>query len=213
MTNINRRLVLIISALATLLVSACALIPGNHPPPQLYELTATSEFNKNTPAVPWQLVIQSPTASAGLNDTRIALQRRKYEMSYFEKANWIDRAPSMVQRLVVESFENSGRIAAVGRESLGLRADFALKIELRDFQADYIESDNPSARVAISVKLIRMPKRKIVGSWSHESLVVARDSRLEAIVEAFDQSLDEVMQNLITWVLLQGQTVTQTETD
>jgi len=213
MTNINRRLVLIISALATLLVSACTVIPGNRPPPQFFELTATSKFNKDTPAVSWQLVVQSPTASAGLSTTRIALQRRKYEIGDFAKANWIDNAPSMVQALVVESFENSGRIAAVGRESLGLRADFALKIELRDFQADYIESDNPSARVAISVKLIRMPKRKIVGSWSHESLVVARDSSLEAIVEAFDQSLDEVMKNLITWVLLQGQTVTQTETD
>ena len=213
MTTLNRRLVVVISVLATLLVSACALIPGNHPPPQLFELNATSEFNKDTPAVPWQLVIQSPTASAGLNDTRIALQRRKYEMSYFEKANWIDRAPSMVQRLVVESFENSGRIAAVGRESLGLRADFALKIELRDFQADYVESDKPSTRVAISAKLVSMPKRKIVGSWSYASLTLSRDSSLEAIVEAFDESLDDVMKNLVTWVLLQGQIITQTETN
>jgi len=209
----KRRLVLVVSTVATLLISSCASIPGDRPPPRLFDLTATGKFNKDTPAVSWQMVIQSPTASGGLTTTRIALQRWKHEIEYFAKANWIDNAPDMVHALVVESFENSGRIAAVGRESLGLRADFALKIELRDFQADYIESDNPSARVAISAKLIRMPKRKIVGSWSHESLVVARDSSLEAIVEAFDQSLDEVMKNLITWVLLQGQTVTQTETD
>ena len=213
MTSINKRLVLVITALATLLVSACASIPGNRPPPQLFELTAASKFNKGTPAVSWQLVVQSPTASAGLSTTRIALQRRKFEIEYFAKANWIDSAPSMVQTLVVESFENSGRIAAVGRESLGLRADFALKIELRDFQADYVESDNPSTRVAISAKLVSMPKRKIVGSWSHASLAKARDSSLEAIVEAFDESLDDVMENLVTWVLLQGQTITQTETD
>ena len=37
-----------------------------------------------------------------------------------------------LQTLIIESFENSGRIVAVGRESVGLRADFTLKTELRE---------------------------------------------------------------------------------
>ena len=213
MTLTRRQAVAVIGTLGAATISGCASLPGNRPPPRFFNLSPKSQFDQQAPTVSWQMVIETPTASAGLSTMRIALQRRQHELEYFAQANWVDTAPKMVQTLIIESFENSGRIAAVGRESLGLRADFALKIELRDFQADYIESDNPSARVAISVKLIRMPKRKIVGSWSHESLVVARDSSLEAIVEAFDQSLDEVMKNLITWVLLQGQTVTQTETD
>ena len=55
---------------------------------------------------------------------------------YYALANWTDRAPLMVQGLVVESFENSGRIVAVGREAVGLKPDFVLKIEIREFQAE-----------------------------------------------------------------------------
>ena len=46
-------------------------------------------------------------------------------------AAWTDRVPAMIQTLLVASFENTGKIVAVGRESVGLRADFLLKTEIR----------------------------------------------------------------------------------
>ena len=124
-----------------------------------------------------------------------------------------DTAPKMVQTLIIESFENSGRIVAVGRESVGLRADFTLKTELREFQVDYIKDGTPRARVAGSAKLVRMPKRMIVGSWANQSYVRAEDSTLEAVVAAFDESLGKVMKRLVTWTLIRGQEVVQAERD
>ena len=46
----------------------------------------------------------------------------------------------MVQILVVEFFENAKKILGVGREQIGLRSDFVLKNELREFQAEYKQS-------------------------------------------------------------------------
>ena len=63
---------------------------------------------------------------------------------------------------MIESFENSKRIVAVGRESIGLRADFILKSELREFQAEYFDGGVPSVRVAINAKLVQMPRRSIM---------------------------------------------------
>ena len=48
---------------------------------------------------------------------RIALHRASVELEYYARANWTDLAPAMIQTLVVESFENSGKIVAVGRFS------------------------------------------------------------------------------------------------
>ena len=59
--------------------------------------------------------------------------------------------------MLIESFENSGKIVAVGRESAGLRSDFVLRTELREFQAEYFEPGPPKMRVRRSAKLAEMP--------------------------------------------------------
>ena len=59
------------------------------------------------------------------------------QIEYYARSGWADRAPLMVQTLMIESFENSKKIVSVGRESIGLRADFILKTELRELQAVY----------------------------------------------------------------------------
>ena len=58
--------------------------------------------------------------------------------------------------LLVESFENTGKIVAVGRQAIGLRSDFNLKSELREFQAEYFGGAKiPTVRVRINTKLIK----------------------------------------------------------
>tara|TARA_B100001123_G_scaffold38930_1_gene40238 strand:- start:136 stop:777 length:642 start_codon:yes stop_codon:yes gene_type:complete len=213
MTFTRRQAVAVIGALGATVVSGCATLPGNRPPPRFFNLSPKSHYDQQAPTVSWQMVVETPTASAGLSTMRIALQRRQHELEYFAQANWVDTAPKMVQTLIIESFENSGRIVAVGRESVGLRADFTLKTELREFQVDYIKDGTPRARVAVSAKLVRMPKRMIVGSWANQSYVRAEDSTLEAVVAAFDESLGKVMKRLVTWTLIRGQEVVQAKRD
>ena len=192
-------------------IGACDLtIPGQGPPPLLYRLTPKSTFDDTLPTVDWQLLVEAPLVQAGLNTTRIALQRSPTQFEYYARANWTDRAPDMVQTLVLESFENSGSIVAVGRDSVGLRADFVLKIELREFQAEYGTTGPPDIRVQINAKLVRMPRRAIVASERFESVDRAPADRLEPIVNAFDDALGTVLRDLVEWTLRTGETVFST---
>ncbi len=206
--NANRRRVLksiSLLALATA-ASACSnVLPGAGPPPRLFRLSPKSTFSEGLEAVDWQLVIEPPLAPAGLDTTRIALNRSTAELEFYARANWTDLAPAMVQTLVVESFENSGKIVAVGRESLGLRADFVLKLELREFQSEYPVSGAPNAHVRLNAKLVKMPQRTIVGSESFEAKVPANVDRIEDIVEAFDDALGKSLKGLVEWTLKTGQ--------
>lgn len=205
---ITRRSVLRWSAAAPLisLAAGCDLpVPGRGPPPDMYRLTPKSRFPDQLPTADWQLILESPIANAGLNTTRVALQRDPTRLEYYARSSWTDLAPLMVQTLMVESFENSGRIVSVGREAIGLRADFVLKSELREFQAEYFDTDLPRIRVAINAKLVKMPRRAIVGSQSFERYSEAGADAMPEIIAAFDDALGKVLKELVAWTLVTGE--------
>ncbi len=206
--RLPRRGVLRLAAAGPLaaLAAACDLtVPGQGPPPNLYRLTPKSSFPEDLPEVDWQLILEPPIADASLNTTRVALQRDPTQLEYYARSSWTDLAPQMVQTLMVESFENSGRIVSIGREAIGLRADFVLKSELREFQAEYFEGGNPQVRVAINVKLVKMPKRAIVGSTNLEHLSQAEANLMPDIIAAFDEALGKVLRRLVAWTILTGE--------
>ncbi|MCP4250295.1 MAG: hypothetical protein GY778_24900, partial [bacterium] len=169
------------------LTRACGgVVPGPTPPPALSRLTPKSSFHDDLPTVGWQLVLEAPLADASLNTTRIALQRNPMQLEYYARSGWTDRAPLMVQTLMIESFENSGKIVAVGRETVGLRPDYVLKTELREFQSEYFGGGLPQVRVAMNAKLVKMSSRIIVASESWDYVVDTSADRTDEVIQAFD---------------------------
>jgi len=176
-------------------------LPGQGPPPSIYRLTPKSTFPGDLPRVSAQLVVEPPFAPAALNTTRVALMPTPTRIEYYARAAWEDQAPLMVQTLIVESFENSGRIVSVGRQSIGLRSDFVLKTELREFQAEYFQGGAPNVRARLNAKLVRMPARAIVASNDIEGTSRAADDSIEAVVAAFDDALGKVLRGVVAWAL------------
>ena len=176
-------------------------IPG--PAPDLYNLTPKSTFSDDLPEVKKQLTIEEPLASGGLDSNRIALHPHSTRLKFFANARWAVRAPKMLQTLLVESFENTNKIISVGRQSIGLRSDYTLKTEVREFQVEH-DSDTQTyvIRVRINAKLVQQPKRVIVGSHSFEHTVeIGDDSDMDSIVIAFDQATGRVLKKLVEWTL------------
>ena len=196
--RLSRRV--LIAAAGLLALGACQL-PGGGEPPSLYTLTPKSTFSPDLPKVDWQLIVETPIAAAGLNSSRIALQRSPVTLEYYANANWTDVAPLMVQTLLIESFENSKKIVAVSRESTTLRADYLLKTELREFQAEYDDSGPPRARVRINAKLARMPDRSIIGSYTVEQMSRATSTDMSSIALAFDEALGGALRRIVEWTL------------
>ena len=74
---------------AFVLLGCDGLLPSlGGPPPNLYTLTPKSTFAKGLPQVKWQLVVEEPVASGGLNVDRIALRVSATELKYFARA-WL----------------------------------------------------------------------------------------------------------------------------
>lgn len=193
---------------ASLALSGCAgfeNITSVTTPAELYVLTPKSSFDPATPAVAAQIVVEEPSAAAGLNTDRIAVMPTPLRVQYFPVARWVDRAPLMVQTLLLESFENSGRVPAVGRSAVGLRADYALVTDLREFQARVPRGAGPEdpleVMVRLNVKVIDARDDRIIGSLSFADVERAGSNGMQDVAAAFDRALGDAMREAVEWTL------------
>ncbi|MBO9447502.1 ABC-type transport auxiliary lipoprotein family protein [Ruegeria sp. R14_0] len=172
-------------------------------PNDLYLLTPKSTFSPSLPRVQKQIVVQEPTATAAVNTDQIAIQPTPLQVQYLPRARWVDRAPLIVQALLVESYENSGKVAAVGRSTVGLRADYVIVPDLREFQGLVVAgADGSSAirvEVRMNIKIIDEFEDKIIASDSFREYVIAASDETPDLVKAFDEALGKTMRDAVEW--------------
>lgn len=185
--------------LPLLVLSACTGLLGNSgPAPDLYTLSALSQSPAGLVRAPWHLLIEEPIAVGGLEANRIAVQRTPNEIRYFADIRWVERATRMIQGLMVESFEHAGAVASVDRYAVGPRADYILKAELRDFQAELFNNTRiPTVHVRLTVRMARAGRQQTVWMRDFSARVTARTSTAPEVVAAFDQALSQVMAEIV----------------
>jgi len=172
-------------------------------PTDLYDLTPKSTYSADLPKVEAQLVVEEPTAASAVDTDRIAVRPNDFQVQYFPRARWVDRAPALVQTMLVESFENTGKVAAVGRQAIGLSADFKLVTDLREFQAEVGGDDQAalSVLVHLNMKIVQEPRGLIVASRSFKERVEVGSDDMIAVVTAFDRALGRTMAQSVDWAV------------
>ena len=200
------------SGLAASLGACQSIIPGGGEPAQLFTLSpARDSFAPNLPRVAWQLVVEAPVASQGLDTARIALQRSALSIDYYARVQWTNPAPLMIQTLLIESFDNSDKIVGVTRESTQLRADYILQSDLREFQAELDSRGGaPFAHVKLSTKLVRLSDRTIIGNATFEDGERASRGEIDQVIAAFNAALGRVLRQVVDWTLVAPQTTQRT---
>ncbi len=195
---------LVVAGCLALGACAAALDLASPDPPRLYELTPKSTFADDLPEVDARLNVEVPTATAGLSNARIALRPTPTTLEYYAHASWIDVVPIMVQSLLLESLDNAGKIDVLGRGVVGVRAEYALLIHIREFQAEYDGAGAPKIRVRLQARLVRLPRRISLGTTSDEFVVQAEDTSMPAIVRAFDEAFGKATRRLVEWTIRQS---------
>lgn len=191
---------------AMLLLSGCAglaTLTAVTTPKDLYELTPKSSYDASLPRIESQLVVDEPTAAAGLNTDRIAVKPNPFAVQYFPNSSWVDRAPLMVQTLLVESFENTGAVRSVGREAIGITADYTLLTDLREFQARLSpgEGEGIVVQVQLNIKVVEEPRGIIIASESFGNTTPAASGEILDVVAAFDEALGKTMRAAVDWAV------------
>lgn len=190
--------------LLLLVLTGCSVTGAlREPSPSWHTLTAARDFPADLPVRNAQVMVDNPSTAAGLDTVRIAVRPDPLTLDYVKGAEWVDPAPDLVQRLLVESFENTGRLPGVAGDQVGLRPDVILWPELRDFQAVF-GGDGPVVEVSLGVKLLAIPSRRILGSHLCRQTAPANAGALPAIIEAWDQALNACLREVVVWTLRTG---------
>jgi cholesterol transport system auxiliary component len=197
-----RRVTLFLAILTLGGCSAANILAPPGEPAKLYTLSAPQSVTIGAAQAHWQLLIAMPDAPLDLNSVRIAVAPSPGRIDYYADVAWADRPPAMLQDLLVQSFDRSGRIAAVQRQSGALKADFVLTSELYDFQVEGGSGDSV-AHVRITARLVRTRDRTIVAMKSFEISQPAGGS-FDGAIAAFDSGLKAILPQIIDWTLNQG---------
>lgn len=172
-------------------------------PTDLFTLTPKSTFDPGLPRLKHQIVIPEPTATAAVSNDRIAVNPSPLQVEYLSGARWVDRAPVIIQALLIESYENSGKVDAVGRSAVSLRADYLVVTDVREFQAQVPVGVPDDTRLQVLVrlnfKLVNADMDRIIASRSFEERVAAQSDDAPDIAEAFDEALGDVMRDAVEW--------------
>jgi cholesterol transport system auxiliary component len=176
------------AAFAFLSVAACG---GG--PPATFDLSAV-QFD-GVRASGGQLAIYEPSAATPLNSERIVMRIGPDNVAYLKGAQWADRLPTMLQTRLIESFQNSHALRAVGRP--GLVADYSLQTDIRHFEADVQQR---RAHVEIAVKIVTAGGRSVASKIVAAEMPAAKDDAV-SVTSALDEALADVLRQIVLWAL------------
>ena len=192
---------------ASLALNACAALSGKHASfvvyaPQLQ--IAAAEKPATQAAIDWQLLIDTPLASAALDTRRIAIMTRPGVLEVYADARWRDPAPLMLRSLLVQAFDQDGRVGGVSAIDSGLNGDYSLAMDVRDFQIEIVDG---AARAAIrfTARLFDRSSNRIIASESFSAETPAASADVANGVDAFTAALDQVLPKVVTWTIEHAQ--------
>jgi cholesterol transport system auxiliary component len=156
--------------------------------------------------VDWQLIVETPLASATLQTPRMLVMPTPGVLEVFPGARWSDSTPALLRGLIVQGFQASQRIVGVGGAQSGMRADYALAIELRDFQIEYRDG-KPEAAIRFQANLLDYSSNRVLATQSFNAVAPAAAADAANAFSAFQTAINTVVPQLVDWTLREGSAV------
>jgi cholesterol transport system auxiliary component len=138
-----------------------------------------------------------------IDSARIAVRPTPQELQVYKDAQWAKRPSEMLEDAVLRALEDSGRIGVVSRQGTGIATDYRLVLDVRRFESDYA-SGRPAATIEVRAKLLKGTAPDVVSSRTFVQAVLARDTAVPAVVDAFEAALAGMARDLAGWTLTTG---------
>lgn len=152
------------------------------------------------------LVVELPTSAGALATDRILIKPIPIQAQYLSDGRWTEPAPSLMQTLLVASFQNLGGYRLVGRTGAGLQPDYTLMTELLAFHAEPLgPSSTPLIiRIETMMTLIRESDRRILASRRFAATTIVATDDTRAVVGGFDNAMQTLLRDVVIWARAQA---------
>ncbi len=199
--NHIHRLLLIAFAFAA---SGCvSLLPETAPPKPRYHITTPDTAALEGDRLNWSLVIEDPRTTRAYDSVRVAVTPAPGKIEYFAGAEWADRAPRLFQTALVQTFEDAGRIIAIGDRGAVPVGDVILQTDIRRMHYD-VRDRSGQADVAIYARL-GDGKGGVYAVRRFMASTPANGENADAVIAAFNASFENLIPEIVSWTYEQGE--------
>ena len=196
--NISRFFVTFYLVLLLLLLNACSGLTESDKPAisqwWLKPYTSTAQAGDSGPVLP---VAVSISSVPGLDTDRILTLSGDAELGQYASARWVDHAPELFASLLERSMRSTGRFVMVSESAATRPGNCHLELELQEFFAGLGPSGNTSDVSVAVFGRFQCDNEKPVIIQSAYSVNVAEE-RMRTIVAAFQRSVDQVIQDILS---------------
>ncbi|MDZ7790241.1 MAG: ABC-type transport auxiliary lipoprotein family protein [Xanthomonadales bacterium] len=177
---------------AVLLLTACALGGASDYRLITLQVPRVDSISSDDPLP--TLAIARPQTDRTRDSSRILVRRDRTLMPW-SSAAWIDRAPDLVQDLLVDYL--NGRVARTGRAG-SLPAEYRLDLNLRRFEL--VEgADGLTAEIELVARLFAADEA-LLGNTRLQGVQPAGGHSLEAAAAALEEATADVFGQLAGWL-------------
>jgi cholesterol transport system auxiliary component len=189
---------------ALVLVGACASLTGSKESFTVYSPRYEAPASAPGKAVDWQLAIDTPLASDALDTARMLVMPTPGALETYKGGRWADTPPLMLRGLLIEAFQQTGRIAGVGAVTSGLHADYMITIDLYDFEVQYRDGA-PHAVIRLNAKLNDASINRVRAAKTFEADEAVAGATAGDAAAAFDRAIDALLADIVRWTVDQGE--------
>lgn len=141
------------------------------------------------------LVIAELRSRPGYETPRMAYVKRDYALDYYAASQWADTPAHMVQPLLVNAFESTGRYSAVLRAPAPVAGELRLEAEVVRFEQVFTE--HPSRmHISLRVQFIDAHKGKVLGTRQFDAELTAPSEDAYGGVRAANQALAPILKEV-----------------
>ena len=192
-----------IAPVALALVSACSILPKADPS-DVYRMASAQTTSQGAP-VSWSLRVNKPQTSEFLDSPRIAVVPNGDLISSYANSRWSDPSPVLLRNRFMDGFQRDGRVTLLSTDDTNLQSDYELGGQLQAFQSEY-RGSAVEVVIRLDARLVRGSDQRIVASRRFEVRQPVSDTKVAAVVAGFGRAGDQLNQQVVDWVVQQGNT-------
>ena len=187
-------------AVLFLVATACVTVsPGSDRVVHTYVLQPAPQIVRASAPCDDTLLVSPPRALTGHDSRRMLYTEQPYELRHFVYNEWSDRPAVMLEPLIVQAMESTGRFRAVVGISNGIMPDFRLDTRIVGMYQDF--STDPSlARVTLRFQLIDLDERTVLATSLFEEVEPAPSDDPYGGVIAINVALTRVLERAAQFV-------------
>lgn len=194
----------IVATLPIVLAACVTLLPKSQPA-QLYRFGADQAASPSSAARLFSVRLTPVTFErASASDQILTIEGDR--TAYIGGARWVTSATSLFEAAVDQAFDDHKGAARLLARGETTRADYALKLDVRRFEAGYNNGQGaaPTITVEVYAALDNLADPNADREHTFRANVPADDNRVGAIVRAFDKAVGSVLGDLATWTDAKG---------